>query len=222
MMKFDHAVSLGGSCKAAYEARACFDFGEAYPFDWWISRADQIARYLRAPNPDALYAPDNLRVMKTNRGGTQVGSVTHDFRFHHEFPRDWDVMGAPIAPHWESAATNAKARHIRLLDRLFGLNVPEKRILFIRTCEEEGDTEALPDLLDALTVRFARAQWRLLTVNSTAPVHDKRLLTANFPLAELAWSGRPTPAWRRAFSRLGLEVREGAKPFDPKVGAEHD
>lgn len=213
-------MSLGGSCKVAYEARAHFNFGEAYSFDWWISRADSIARYIKSPDPDALHHPDNLELLD-NEHVSQVRTVTHDFRLHHEFPRDWDVARQPISAGWRETIAPSYQRHAALLKRFVDLNQPGRRILFIRTCEEEGDTDAIPLLLEALAERFSETEWRLLVVTPQADLNDERVLTAHFPLAELNWNGEASPEWKQAFEQLDITVLPGRKPFDRKASAEH-
>jgi hypothetical protein len=167
----------------------------------------------------SLYAPSNLYV----RGaGAHVASVTHDFRFQHEFPRDWQCSGHPVVLDWANAVAQPRERHRALLQRLLTLDTPGRQILFVRTCEASGDTEAMEDLLAALDARFAQADWQLLVINPTTPLYDPRIVTASFLLADLEWTGFASEPWTRAFAALGLRMKPGAKRFAREMRAEID
>ena len=87
-------ISLGGRCAVAHNLRRFFDFGEAFPFDWWITPFDGLIKFLANPDPDWLYDPAELDLTANK------GSVRHSdlgIRLHHEFPRD-RVEAQPINP----------------------------------------------------------------------------------------------------------------------------
>lgn len=220
-LHFDNVVSLGGSCKTAYEARAYFDFGDAYPFDWYVSKAGYVAQYLSDPDPEGLYDPDNMTCHKL-KNGSQIASKIYDFRFHHEFSRDLDTPGHPVIEGWINEVDNARSRHLTLLRRLLEMNSDGRRILFIRTCEFPGDGEAIPSLVAALAKRFDKAAWKLLVINSGSVVDDDRVIFDEFPLNELRWDGKPSSEWENLFSRLNITCERSAKRFDRKTTAEGD
>ncbi|WP_144767498.1 DUF1796 family putative cysteine peptidase [Methylobacterium dankookense] len=221
VLHFDNIVSLGGSCKVAYEARAYFDFGQAYPFDWWICKAKSLACYLENLDPEGLYAEGNLELIQNNEI-SQIASKLYDFRFHHEFGRHWELPNHPVRQDWRDGIENVKIRHLSLMSRFLSLNVAGNNILFVRTCEMPGDADGAIDLLGAIDKLFNKADWRMLIINGNGTYEDRHAISRQIQLKNLEWNGLASREWSGLFLELGLAVTQSSKRFDRKVRAESD
>jgi hypothetical protein len=189
-----HIVSLGQNCATAYNLRRHFDFGDAFPFDWWIVPADGLARFLVNPDVDALYDPARLELTP------DAGSVRHrefDFKLFHEFPRQSDLPDSRIREDWHEFIERPKQRAAALVAKLMKLNATSNRIAFIR----EGPSSV--DLADQLDALFPMAETTLAVLEH---IPDNRSDPE-------AWKGNAA-GWDRALSALGLTLdRTGHRPF---------
>ena len=179
-------ISLGGRCAVAHNLRRFFDFGEAFPFDWWITPFDGLIKFLAHPDPDWLYDPAKLDLTANN------GSVRHTdlgIRLHHEFPRD-RIEGQPINPNFRDAIAMPKARTTRLVKKLLALDTEQESLVFVRERERPEPVEKLMPVLAAL---YRKAEWRSLAVPHVASddsVHG--------------WEGDPA-LWDKALADLPIQ-----------------
>src|SRR5437868_103724 len=154
-LRCDPHFSLGGRCAVAHNLRRFFDFGEAFPFDWWITPFDGLIKFLAHPDPDWLYDPAKLDLTANK------GSVRHSdlgIRLHHEFPRD-RVEGQPINPNFRDAIAMPKARTTRLIKKLLALDTEGENLVFVR---ERERPDPVDDLMPVLAALYQKAEGRWL------------------------------------------------------------
>lgn len=203
METYSHIVVLGKRCATTHNVRRFFNFGEGYPFDWWITPFDGLLQVLKRPDVDWLYDPALIRLTVERR------SVRHTptrIFFHHEFPREPEASpqagrGPPVRADFLEHLEAPRARAAALLKKLLSLDTPGARILFVR---ENGDQEVLEA---ALAERFSKADWTLKVV--------PMVISPGFipPCPKERWKGDPA-AWDRALSVLDVRLdNPSLKPF---------
>jgi hypothetical protein len=128
VLQATHIVSLGGNCRVTYNLRRTFDFGSAYPFDWWICPLNSATAFLTDPDLDALYDPALLEPVIQGDRIFSVENSRYRIRLHHEFPR----TAGGIVPTFRDHIGAARARMTYLLDKFRRLNSQGNRILFVR------------------------------------------------------------------------------------------
>jgi hypothetical protein len=229
--RFTQVVPLGVSCRVTYQVRTFFGSTEAYPFDWWISPAEGLARYLERPDPDLIYKNGGLEEMRGAQGEVAaIRSTEFGFQLFHEFPRHRERLPgreeevSVVSPGWQGYVAASAARHAGRLARLRSLDRVGNRILFVRhRLDIPYDNPADPGpaverLWRALCGQYREARIALLLVNFRIPeTPSRRVLAIDFddpqgPLPE-AWRGE-TERWAAAFSSLGL-TSPGPPPGGP-------
>lgn len=192
-----HIVSLGPRCATAYNLRRYFGFGDAFPFDWWITPHDGLVGFLGDPDLDTLYDPQRLEAAQER---ATVRHAELGILLHHEFPRDAAAPGRPVVAGWKALLAQPRRRSAHLLDKLLGLDRAGLRIAFVREAGTCDDTEPIAARLAAL---FPRAHWTLAAI-PIVPVP-----------AGPDWQGDPV-LWDQAFRPLALSLeRQRVKPFRP-------
>lgn len=198
-----HAVSLGPNCSTAFNLRRFYNFGDAFPFDWWITPHKGLIDTLQRLDVNYLYDQANLEFTDGR------GSVRHrdlGILFHHEFNRNWSEPGNPV---WEeSIKSTAKPieRTGYLLSKFRELNRPENRIFFFR---EIGSISEIDEIETELAKSFDLAEWCLVTVPLVrAPGHG--------------WQGDPN-IWNDVLNNVGLTLdTTNHKPFTDKTNPDTD
>jgi hypothetical protein len=185
-------VSLGRSCATAYNLRRHFDFGGAFPFDWWITPLAAVEAVLRRPDPDWLYDPALLELTEKE---TSVRHRETDILLHHEFPRHWLEPAQPVRPDFRETISGPKKRTAALLAKLLQLNSPTERLLFVRE-RIPGETGSLANILEEV---FNRAKWALIELDQ---------------IRGPDWQG-DLDQWDEFLSGLGVSFSRpaGEKPF---------
>lgn len=217
MTEFTHVVPLGANCRLTLNVRRHFDSGESYPFDWWISPLPGVIAALEAGlDPGRLYDPDALHRLGDATGRHR--SVEHrafGIRFVHEFPDMPESIAAPVA--WEDRVRQPRERLAHLADKLWRLNAPGHRILFVRFCVHPRgdvalDTEADLDRLRAiLTERFDAARIALLPISGRGRVEGCETLAVQDGSED--WKG-DFALWTAALASTGYRiVNPRRKPF---------
>jgi hypothetical protein len=187
-----HIVSLGSACKTAYNLRRYFDFGGAFPFDWWITKPEGLLEFLSSLDVELLYDPNLLELTPDGMG---VTNRQFPIIFHHEFPRDWTSPGHPISADWRKAIEKSKTRTAALTRKLRALDAPGFRIAFFREGSMPTD-----GLLEVLGNTFSQAQWTFIHV---PPLSE--------PTSE--WRG-DAHAWDAFLVSTALHLnRENHRPF---------
>lgn len=193
-----HVVSLGHRCATAANVRRFFGFGEAFPFDWWITPHESLLAVLRSPVVDVVY--DGLEVCLDGQSvRNRLGIL-----LHHEFPRAADYS---IAPFWQEHTEAPKSRTAYLLQKFLALDDHANHVLFVREVENASQDD---EIADALAPLFTRASWALATL--------PHVYIAPGP----AWRGDPA-AWDLALSAFGITLNRGSlKPYtevEPELDA---
>src|ERR1051325_9730937 len=190
-------ISLGGNCAVAHNLRRVFDFGEAFPFDWWITPFEGLLQLLIRPDVDWLYDPAKLELTPDSF------SVRHrelGILLYHEFRRE-PVKPHLIKPNFLDGIAMPKARTTRLIEKLLALDLSEERLVFVRECERP---EPIENLLPVLATLYCKAEWPLLTVPEVAS--DR---------AVHGWEGDPA-LWDRVLANLPIQFeRRDAKRYSP-------
>jgi hypothetical protein len=190
-------ISLGGNCAVAHNLRRVFDFGEAFPFDWWITPFEGLLQFLIRPDVDWLYDPAKLELTPDNF------SVRHrelGILLYHEFRRE-PVKPHLVKPNFLDAIAGPKARTTRLIEKLLALDLAEESLVFVRQRER---SEPIGNLMPVLGALYRNAEWHLLTV---PPVASDR--------AVHGWKGDPA-LWDRVLTNLPIQFeRRDAKRYSP-------
>ncbi len=190
-------ISLGGHCPVAHNLRRFFDFGEAFPFDWWITPFEGLLKFLTRPDVDWLYDPEKLELTPDN------ASVRHrelGILLHHEFPRE-PSKPHPVKPGFLDAIARPKARTTRLVEKLLALDVADESLVFIR---ERECPEPIENLSHVLGVLYRNAAWRLVNLRHVASDY-----------AVHGWNGDPAP-WDTALADLLIQFeRRDPKRYSP-------
>ena len=221
-MVVDGIVSLGRACRITYNLRRHFDFGEAFPFDWWVSSPAAIGAALDATSDP--YRDGNLREAPGGSGIDVIKTVDHGIRLQHEFPRDYRTAGFPVLPGWHAHVPAARERFLYLRDKLLSLNAPGKSLLFVRHGDSySGAGQGLDGLIEAVARVFDQAEVAFLFVNCGAyrPARpDVRRL--EFDETDSDWKGE-FPEFREAFAALPIALRDPLrKRFSEINSVEYD
>ena len=199
MTGYTHVVPLGLSCRVTYQVRAYFRSGERYPFDWWTTPLEGIARYLRDPDPARIFAEGALEEQLEDGWVRSIVSSEFGFELFHEFTRRKEAPAMRVvSPDWRGQVPSVRARHVARLERLLGLNRTGNRILFVRHRVDAADEGArAPDnvagLWQALLGLWPAAEIELLLVNVPPfdpPSRRVRRLAFDDP------PGPPPESWR--------------------------
>jgi hypothetical protein len=117
--RFTHVVPLGVSCRVTYQVRTFFGTTEAYPFDWWISSLDGLARYLERPDPGRIYGEGGLEEVRRAHGKVvSIRSAEFGFQLYHEFPRHretppgLDAEISVVSPGWRLKRVASIGNHV--------------------------------------------------------------------------------------------------------------
>jgi Putative papain-like cysteine peptidase (DUF1796) len=217
--RFDYVVSLGGNCRTAWNLRRFFNFGNAFPFDWWITPCSALNQLLQDFDVDRLYTRDLLHEVKREDGA--ISSIRHrelGIIFQHEFRRIWDVPSNPVFSNWHKFLDRPKQRTKFLVDRLFSLNLSGTQILFVRNAlySEVEEKASLPvrETAERLRASFPRASIHLLLVNCPTRFDDRFVTHLDFPDTAKEWHG-DWRAWQHALNGTGFQlINPTLRPFD--------
>jgi len=200
--QYGRAISLGATCEVAYNLRRYYSFKSAYPFDWWITPVAGLLKFLSEPNIELLYAPENL-VVSNVWGLSSIRNEYFGIWLHHEFHRQSD---GSISNDWHKEIPAAKSRTAALLQKFFGANLLDERILMVRAKSEWDDPAFDPgELRDVLRFRFKNAVFQMIFINY--PRSDlgwaRSLDIPKLPGAD--WRGDAS-AWDRNLADLGYRL----------------
>jgi len=186
-------VSLGNRCSTAHNIHRYFNAQAIFPFDWWISPAWAVAGVLRSRfDLDFLYDPALLELTPDRQS---VWHKTLGIFFVHEFPRIETEPARPVVPNYVEYVATPRSRTAYLAQKLFALNRPGERILFVRGEDQDA---SLQPILDEL---FPQAEWTLAEVAGIPPCNDDD------------WRGDPAE-WDAQLGALGVTLdRTGHAPF---------
>lgn len=123
-----HIVSLGGNCRVTYNLRKHFNFGSAYPFDWWICPLKSATSFLSNPNLDVLYDPLLLAPVMQGDRIFSIENSHFGIRLHHEFPRKQGTIISEFREHVGAP----RQRLTYLFNKFLKLNTSDSQILFVR------------------------------------------------------------------------------------------
>jgi hypothetical protein len=217
--KFSHVISLGGDGRATWNLRRFFNFGNAFPFDWWITPLRGLNELLRDFNVDHLYSPDLLEEVNGTDGA--ITSIRHrelSIVFQHEFPRIWGTPGNPVCSNWREFLDQPKQRTRVLMDRLFSLDARGTKVLFLRSAlhpvVEGTQTPPVTETAERLRALYPRASIHLLLVNYPERVDDRAVTHLDFIDTAKEWRG-DWRVWRRALNGTGMWLENPTlRPFD--------
>ncbi len=183
-----NVISLGWRCATTYNVRRFFDFTSGFPFDWWISSEDGIARILQGVGPDFIYSSEQLYL------ADDCMTVRHrslDIGLPHEFPR---LNGDPLRPvvdNFKDFISRPQKRTAYLLNKLYGLDMASEHLLFVR----EADGDSGDRLERAISKRIQKASWSLAAVPRVAIDNDD----------EFGWRGK-SEVWDRCLAKIGVSL----------------
>lgn len=199
--------------------RRFFNFGNAFPFDWWITPCGALNELLRDFDVDRLYTRELLEEVEGDDGA--IASIRHrefGIIFQHEFPRKWDAQGNPVRPDWQEFLDRPRQRTKFLLDRLLSLNASGTRILFVRNAlhpaVEGGQSPPITETAEQLRALFPQAGIQLALINCPTRVDDRSVTHLDFPDIAEDWQG-DWRAWQPALSGTGWRlINATLRPFD--------
>ena len=207
-VEFTDVVSLGHRCRMTRRMRDFFGFETAYPFDWWLTPAKSLLRFLEEWDLDRLFDPDELEEIGANGAVQLVRNRRYGIKFQHDF----GVVDSTIPSDWRDRIPDAKSRTAYLMARFERLNDPRRRILF---CREYTDSDGGGELVYrairkamARRLPLARRNFVLVSDNGFAPDGWTPLLVDD--RIEKPWTG-DAALWDAAFASLGHAFR----PLDP-------
>lgn len=232
MKGFTQVVPLGYSCRVTYQMRTRFRSATPFPFDWWITPLDGLARYLADPDPNRIFAPGALEERIEDDWPSAIASREFGFQLFHDFPRHKESPPvAVVSPGWQAHVAAVRDRHQRRMARLLATDEPGNRVLFVRHqlgTETAADAAgaAVDALWRSLGARWQRAQIYLLLVNlppvdpPSSNVLQVRFEDAPGPPPE-AWRG-DAARWTAALDSAGIvPAREGEALACPPSPGEH-
>lgn len=217
MADFTHVVPIGANCRLTLNVRRFFDSGESYPFDWWIAPLPGVISALQCGlDGDRLYDPRALhRLGDANGRHRSVAHREFGIRYVHEFPDMPDSIAEPV--EWAARLRQPRERLAHLADKLWRLNAPGHRILFVRFCVHPRggiahDTEAdLRRLGAVLTERFDAATIALLPISGKDRIESYETLAVRDGSED--WKG-DFALWSAALASTGHRlVNPHRKPF---------
>jgi hypothetical protein len=222
-IEFDYVISLGASCRVTWNLRKAFDFSTAFPFDWWVTPIAAVVSVIEGCDASHLYDPE-LLVERSSRSG-EISTIEHcglGIGLHHEFPKSLGDNGEFILPDWRNHLEKPKLRTQFLLERLYSLNRPGIKLLFVRhgvgwQSPTFGAAQAVEQLKNAIWVRFNLAHPHLLLINCPG-VEDASIAKIEFEDQEgIGWRG-DIPAWATALGGLPYRLTNPKlKPFDARL-----
>lgn len=207
-IEFTDIVPLGHRCRMTRRLRDHFGFETAFPFDWWLTPAKSVLRFLEEWDVGKLFDPDELEEVGANGAIQLIRNRRYGIKLQHDF----GVVDSAIPPDWRDRIPQAKARTAYLMARFEGLNDPRRRILFCREyTETDGGGEIVYKAIrKAMAKRLPLAKRNFVLVSGTgfAP-YGWVPLVIDDP-SERPWTGDPT-RWDPALASLGWTFR----PLDP-------
>jgi hypothetical protein len=218
-IRVDYVVSLGGVCRVTYNLRRFFNFGTAFPFDWWVTDLQGVINAIESDKDPYAHLIEN----RQNREDIlQIMSGDGTIGFHHEFPRDWSTPGSPVRSDWRLHIEAARARFMYLRQRLLNANTSSHRILFVRHLGNLRDSrssahETIDDLMDAIDNTFNKSQNIFLLINAPDPIRRSQYYTLRFHEREVGvgkWEG-DFVQWESELSKLDFELfNPSLRPFE--------
>ena len=209
---FTHVVPLGLSCRVTYQLRRHFRSATAFPFDWWYTPIEGLARYLADPDPDRLFGPRALEERTEDGRVSTIASREFGFQLFHEFPRHKEEAPvAVVSGGWRDHVAAARERYLRRMERLAQTDRPGNRVLFVRhqlglEIAPESAGRAVEALWRSLAAGWRHAEIRLLLVN-LPPLDGLRPQVQQLHFDDPP--GPPPESWRGDDARWtsGLEIR---------------
>jgi hypothetical protein len=202
-----HIVSLGGSCRLAYNLRLYFKFTQAWPFDWFVAPLESVALMLADPDPVAkLYDPQYLEPVTRNGGSGIVNVRNTAFRIgmNHDFMRS----GGFVTPDFLDYLEKPRERQTHLFGKLDALrDDPDARVLLVHyfTPSDIERTRPARAVQQLETIRRAfggRAD--ILLINAPFPAERvMHLRIDETQEGEGPWQG-DTALWASRLDTLGI------------------
>ena len=219
MLKFNYIIPLGGGCQLTYQLRRAFNFGTAFPLDWWVTNMRGVIDALD-PGKDPY---DDLTPFLNPGGENKIAHIrtgNHNIELHHEFPRGEDKC---VLPDWREHTGRARERFRYLRNRLLQLNEKSSNILFVRHKGNKiiGETTttnaaSVDDMIDYVNSVFTRSHNTFLLINAPDSCKPSDVLALSLDDAQHDnWRG-DHERWRRALTEITLE-NPALKPFTDKT-----
>jgi hypothetical protein len=182
--RFNHVMSLGGSCAVSAQIRRCFGQAFRSPFDMWYTPLLGLIELLSDNTPSRLYEPTLLAKTRTD-DAAEIENTHYEIEFSHSFA---GREGELLSEDWRGAPL-VRFRKItkRAWTFLADADRVGTRILFLRlSIDRDRNQSRVPHVADLL-----RLQDALTMMYRSA---DFRIAMLNYPALEAeaaGWSGEP-------------------------------
>lgn len=199
--EYDEAVSLGSMCQVAHQLQANGIRHHAYPFDWIITPADGLIRFITHKGEGFLEL-ENLAFgeLWANTNFIVTIDTVYGFKILHDFYVPFEESYAPV-----------KEKYDRRKERFFKLLKSNKKVLFIRTYLSREQAELLDH---ALRKFYPKLSYTILALNETEENWGLERVK-NFQLHQIpnVWSGDPA-RWKEILSQFKVKQAKTLPPED--------
>lgn len=201
-MQVDHVVSLGHQCRPAWHVRRVWGLKKAYPFNWWITDCEGLARFIDDGSVARLY--DEAVEMVVDGKLLTIWHPGYGIQLFHDFPRSEDFT--EVLPGWRDELHLALNRTQVLMDRFFALDGAS--VLFLREASADDTADSLVALRSSVLRRLPNATTKFLLLSAEPRAAEGwRDIEFADPGGLGAWPGDDR-AWEQLLAGLGKRMNE--------------
>jgi len=214
VLELSHIVSVGSECRVAYNLRRFYNFGDAYPFDWWISKLTGIVSALTQMS--RIYRVEELEPILDVEGNIQaIGNRSGSIRLHHEFPRNYAVIGSPVANGWEGKLDKPQTRFEYLVAKFDEMSRLRQRVLWVRYGLNDIDIKGLAQVIEQ---QYPGIESYYLLINSgVVDGESEHVYYRSLTNDEKQWRGSRV-AWDGLLESLPFSLKNHLlKPFSENI-----
>lgn len=201
VVEYDEAVSLGSMCQVAHQLQANGIRHHAYPFDWIITPAEGLSRFI-AQKGEGFLERENLAFgeLWANTNFIVTTDTLYDFKILHDFSVPFEESYAPV-----------KEKYDRRKERFFKLLKSNKKVLFVRAYLTRSQAERLDHVLRKF---YPKLSYTILALNETEENWGLERVK-NFQLNQIPNDWRGDPArWQEILSQFRVKQAKTLPPED--------
>ena len=152
MTIFDNFISIGGDCGVGTALRNLRYKDASYPFDWSITNFQFILKCFKTDFKNMFDDLNNIKKDVNGKLTNKEGTI----RFYHDY--EYNELT-------ESKRRETKNKYKRRVNRLLSLMRSNKKILFIRKCNDDS-VKKLDNLSKIIKSKYPTLSFNILLFNT--------------------------------------------------------